>query len=52
MCITVGGAKRNLRIGISQPDTKIKGRQPFAEGFLPMVVLVGDGLFQFLKLFA
>ncbi|MDR3198449.1 MAG: hypothetical protein LBU34_11330 [Planctomycetaceae bacterium] len=30
MCITVGEAKRNLRIGISQPDTKTKGRQPLA----------------------
>ncbi|MDR3198639.1 MAG: hypothetical protein LBU34_12300 [Planctomycetaceae bacterium] len=28
MCITVGGAKRNLRIGISNPT---KGRQPFAD---------------------
>ncbi|MDR3198756.1 MAG: hypothetical protein LBU34_12885 [Planctomycetaceae bacterium] len=26
MCIIVGGAKRNLRIGISQPGTKTKGR--------------------------
>ncbi|MDR3197147.1 MAG: hypothetical protein LBU34_04690 [Planctomycetaceae bacterium] len=31
MCITVGGAKRNWRIGISQLDTKTKGRRPFAE---------------------
>ncbi|MDR3197490.1 MAG: hypothetical protein LBU34_06420 [Planctomycetaceae bacterium] len=35
MCITVGGAKRNLRIGISQPDIKTKGRQSFAEDLSP-----------------
>ncbi|MDR3196952.1 MAG: hypothetical protein LBU34_03695 [Planctomycetaceae bacterium] len=37
MCITGGGAQRNLRIGISQPDTKTRGRQSFAEGFSPMI---------------
>ncbi|MDR3198212.1 MAG: hypothetical protein LBU34_10135 [Planctomycetaceae bacterium] len=35
MCITVGGAKRNLRIGISQPDIKIKGRQSLGESPSP-----------------
>jgi hypothetical protein len=34
MCITGGGAKRNRRIGISQPDIKTKGRQSFAERLL------------------
>ncbi|MDR3199598.1 MAG: hypothetical protein LBU34_17150 [Planctomycetaceae bacterium] len=31
MCITLDKAKHNLRIGISQPDTKSKGRRRFAE---------------------
>ncbi|MDR3196373.1 MAG: hypothetical protein LBU34_00770 [Planctomycetaceae bacterium] len=37
MCITVDKAKRNQRIGISQPDTKTKGRRRFAEGFSPII---------------
>ncbi|MDR3198096.1 MAG: hypothetical protein LBU34_09540 [Planctomycetaceae bacterium] len=58
MCITVGGAKRSLRIGISQPTkgrrrfanltiNNSQGRQSFAEGLSPMIASASADKFPF-----